>query len=142
MRVSSIHFTVWALLLQSVLALGGTGCHDFLEIDWCIIKSRRVGDTVSDTGIRIHQGTVVAIKASPVETDGDYMDSDTPVRFATGDPAVLGVAPLDYESEACGGPEDAGWYFVFYGVEPGQTELTVRVDGKVRLRIPAEVLPP
>lgn len=130
------------LLALSAGALGGAGCEPGLDtVNFCVIQARP-GASVDERGITVPMGTVVVLKASPVDTSGDIMDDDTEMSLVSGNPGVLGAAPLDYESDSCPGYDDVDWYFVIYGVEPGQTTLEVWADGRLWREIPVNVTNP
>lgn len=128
------------LLVLGVLALAG--CAPPLDhVDFCVIAARP-GTTVNDRGITVPMGTVVALKASPVDTHGDIMDDDIQMTLESGNPGVLGAAPLDHESKSCPGARDVDWYFVLWGVEIGQTTLKVWVGSRIWKEIPVNVTGP
>lgn len=128
------------LLVLGVLA--AVGCSPPLDhVDFCVIAAQP-GTTVNDRGVTVPKGTVVALKASPVDTHGDIMDDDIKMTLESGNPSVLGAAPLDHESKACPGAKSVDWYFVLWGVETGQTTLKVWVGSRIWQEIPVNVTGP
>lgn len=119
-------------------ALGTAGCVSFDHLEVCEVTNTE-GATVSETQIRLRKGTAVALKGIPFDTDHSVMDDDTRVFMESGDEAVLGLAPLDYDGDECGEPEDAHWYYLLWGQEVGTTTLTVYGAGELALEIPVQV---
>ena len=125
-----------------VVLVATTACAPPLDyVDFCVILSRP-GTSLSEDAITLPKGTVVALKASPVDTRGDIMDDDLKVTLESGNPSVLGSARLDYTSKSCPGYQKAKWYFSLWGVETGQTVLKVWVGGRLWREIPVEVIHP
>jgi hypothetical protein len=110
-------------------------------VDFCVITAKP-GAAVNDRAITVPKGTVVALKASPVDTHGDIMDDDLKMSLESGNPGVLGAAPLDFETGSCPGAKKVKWYFVLWGAEAGQTTLKVWVGSRIWKEIPVNVTSP
>ena len=125
----------------AVLATLGvlTGCSDFERIDFVVTSTPPLAVVVTYDEIRIPEGVAVVATARPMADDG-VMSSDTKVDLQGADPRVLGVAfALPQELDKSG--DDTPWSHVLFGVQPGSTTITVRVDDDVKKEIPVVVAP-
>jgi hypothetical protein len=124
---------VKALGLVAAMSLAAlTGCSGFDRIDFTFESAPPDNATVTYTDIRIHAGIAVGVLARPMDGN-DEMDEDTDVVLESRNPSVLGVSRAVQEDE------DDPPKFVLFGVSPGSTVVTVRIDGNVEGEIPANV---
>lgn len=129
------------LVVAMAVILGGiTGCETFDHVDLCVV-TQPVGSHVGAARITLRKGEVIALKGIPFATDNGVMDDDTEVYMESGDEAVLGLAPLDYEGDECGEPDHARWYYLIWGVEVGQTTLVIYGAGQLSHEVEVEVTP-
>lgn len=116
-----------------------SGCSGFERIDFVYDTSLPVDVLLNDEQIRIPEGVAVITQALPTASDG-VMARSTEVQLTSKDPGVLGIAlalPEDFKDT----DENAQWSFVLFGVKPGTTMVTVRIDGAMEGEIPAFVDP-
>jgi hypothetical protein len=115
------------------------GCGGFDELEFTYNSVPPDNATVSFDGIFIHEAVAVGVTARPLD-GGEVMADDTRVELVSQNPGVLGVAfvarprdPADTDGT------EGSWDFVIWGVQPGQTVVTVRIDGENEAEIPATV---
>lgn len=127
-------------MVIAVGALAGLcGCSGFERIDFVYDTSLPVDVLLSYEQIRIPEGVAIITQARPTAGDG-LMARSTEIQLTPKDPGVLGVAlalPEDFNDSS----ESAQWSFVLFGVKPGTTAVTVRIDGATEGEIPAFIDP-
>ena len=120
-----------AIALALVGLLGGAlmGCApDFDHLEMQIDTTPPLAVSIGPTNVAVPVGIAVGVTATPFDTDGEKMDADVVLALIPGNQQVIGVqASLDDRS------------FVFFGVGPGTTSITVEVDHQRRLQIPVTV---
>lgn len=122
-----------AWTLGAAIAVAGlTGCGGFDRLDFSFESAPPDNATVTYGDIHIHDGIAVGVIARPMDGN-DEMDEDTVVELESKNPGILGV------SRAVERDEDDPPKFVLFGVSPGTTSVTVRIDGNVEGEIPATV---
>ncbi|UQA60223.1 hypothetical protein [Polyangium aurulentum] len=128
----------------ALLPLLSVGCSEFARLELEPKSSPPASVTVTYEKIQLVEGIAVGIKAIPVDTDDDEMDEETVVELTSTAPTILGLSP-GAEDQYYTDEEDrepaANWNFVLFGVSPGNTSVTVTVDGAREGEIPVEVLP-
>ncbi len=125
---------LWCAVVLALTAGVLAGCVkvDYLEL--CVVSGRSLGLTEA----RLDRGAVVAFRVVPIDDDGK-VNEEREVSIYSGNPSILGTAPLDYDTTICkGSEEDSRWYFVIYGVERGHTTLYIQADS-YQLAIPVTV---
>jgi hypothetical protein len=118
-----------ALALLGLLGGALMGCApDFDHLEMTIDTTPPLAVSVSPTDVAVPVGIAVGVTATPFDTNGEKMDTDVVLALIPQNQEVIGVqASLDDRS------------FVFFGVGPGTTSITVEVDHQRRLEIPVTV---
>lgn len=120
-----------AAALALVVLLGGAlmGCApDFDHLEMTIDTTPPLAVSISPTDVAVPVGIAVGVTATPFDTNGEKMDTDVVLSMIPQNQEVIGVqASLDDRS------------FVFFGVGPGTTSITVEVDHQRQLEIPVTV---
>jgi hypothetical protein len=120
-----------AAALALLCLLGGAlmGCApDFDHLEMTIDTTPPLAVSISPTDVAVPVGIAVGVTATPFDTNGEKMDTDVVLSLIPQNQQVIGVqASLDDRS------------FVFFGVSPGTTSITVEVDHQRQLEIPVTV---
>lgn len=118
-----------ALALVGLLGGALTGCApDFDHLEMAIDTTPPLSVSIGATDVALPVGVAVGVTATPFDTNGEKMDADVVLALLPKNQQVIGVvASLDDRS------------FVFFGVGPGTTSITVEVDHQRRLEIPVTV---
>ena len=118
-----------ALALIGLLGGALMGCGpDFDHLEMQIDTTPPLAVSVGPTNVALPVGVAVGVTATPFDTNGEKMDADVVLALLPKNQQVIGVvASLDDRS------------FVFFGVGPGTTSITVEVDHQRRLEIPVTV---
>lgn len=128
MKTTGIRSAV-GLLLMGLAGSALVGCapdFDHLEIDLVTVPPLPV--SVRPTNVELPVGVAVGLTATPFDTNGEKMEDDVVLALIPQNPSVIGVeTTLDDRS------------FVFFGVGPGTTSISVDVDHQRRFDIPVTV---
>lgn len=118
-----------ALVLIGLLGGALLGCApDFDHLEMTIDTTPPLAVAVSPTDVAVPVGIAVGVTATPFDTSGEKMATDVALSLIPRNQEVIGVqASLGDRS------------FVFFGVGPGTTSITVEVDHQRRLEIPVTV---
>lgn len=115
--------------ITAFAAIGAAGCGpDFGSLDFASRTSPPAETVIDFDGISIRVGIAAGVIVTPLDDDGDRMDEETTVDLNAADTKVVGVDPV----------LEAG-SFVIYGVSPGNTTISVEVDGSHEANIPVTV---
>lgn len=122
-----------------VAGLGSLGCSSFERLDFILQAAPPDNAIVTFEHISMHEGVAVGVDVRPLEDDGEIMDRETVVELFSRDPRVLGVGPGFQLIDADDDPEDVppNWSFVLFGAAPGETSVSVVIDGDTEADIPA-----
>ena len=112
------------LLALFVLASLVLGCS--IDLQFQNVTSLHDHNMINPDIVVIQQGTATASKL----VDGDeFLDEDSAIEVWSESEFILAVEPtLDYD------------VFAFYGINPGESEVTVMIDDEVIAIIPAIVI--
>jgi hypothetical protein len=110
-------------------AIGAAGCGpDFGSLSFAKRTSPPAETVIDFDGIEIRVGIAAGVIVTPLDDDGDQMDEETTVDLNATDTKVVGVDPVLEPGS-----------FVIYGVSPGNTTISVEVDGSHEANIPVTV---
>ncbi len=118
-----------AIALMGLLGSALVGCvPDFDHLEMDVDTTPPLGVQIGPTNVTVPVGVAVGVTATPFDTDGEKMDKDVVVDLVPLNQEVIGVeTSLDERS------------FVFFGVGPGTTSITIEVDHQRRGEIPVTV---
>jgi hypothetical protein len=109
------------------LLLACSGCQGFTNLDFEVQTVTPAETIISFEEMRLVEGRAVGFLARPMSGDTEMGDS-TAVSRVSRDPRV-----------ADSGPSLEPWSFVLVPVAPGETSLSVIIDGDLEAIIPVRV---
>lgn len=121
---SAVGFVIMGLAGSALVGCGPS--FDHLEID--LVTVPPVSVSVGPTNLELPVGIAVGVTATPFDTDGEKMEDDVVLALIPKNPSVIGVETSIEERS-----------FVFFGVGPGTTSISVEVDHLRRFEIPVTV---
>jgi hypothetical protein len=118
-----------ALMILGLAGSALVGCGpSFDHLDVTLVTVPPLPVSVGPTNVDLPVGVAVGVSATPFDTNGEKMDDDVAVALIPKNASVIGVeANIDERG------------FVFFGVGPGTTSISVEVDHQRRFDIPVTV---
>ncbi|MEO5727543.1 MAG: hypothetical protein ABI134_03760 [Byssovorax sp.] len=121
---SAVGFVMMGLAGSALVGCGPS----FDHLEFGLLTVPPVSVSVGPTNVELPVGVAVGLTATPFDTDGEKMEDDVVLALIPNNPSVL-----DVETST----EDRS--FVFFGVGPGTTSISVEVDHLRRFDIPVTV---